>query len=156
MSKSKMVMIGLLLVGLLVALALWQKDQPQGMATAVPNKTVSLMPYSSDWKLADNEEALLVFVYLPGTEVAEEQLQQFNEAKATFKGKVKFATLNLTLQHPSYSNAAYAEVFAVRESPTFILQRKGESSYHKHSGQMTEAELLAFVNNGLTTTPPKR
>lgn len=156
MSRTKIVLIGLLLIALLAALALWQKDRPVGPTVAIPDKTVSLMPFSPDWKLADSEEALLIFVYLPGNEVAEEQLKLFEEAKDAYKGKVKFATLNLTLQHPSYSNSVYAEVYEVRESPTIILQRKGESSYHKHSGLLSKAELLAFIDSGLQTTPPKR
>lgn len=154
MTKSKIILIGIALIALLVAGSLWQKNMAPANNTAYQKTVSTLMPYSPEWKLQNGEAALLVIIYLPGTGVEDEQLKLFSDLSKSYQGKVKFASLDLTYQHPRYNNTPYATVYGVKESPTYILLRKGESAYHRHSGAMTAGELSAFIDFGLTNAPP--
>ena len=154
MTKSKIILIGIALIALLVGGSLWQKSVTPAKNAAYQKTVTSLMPYSPEWKLQNGEDALLVIIYLPGTGVENDQLKLFTDLAKSYQGKVKFASLDLTYQHPSYSNAPYATVYGVKESPTYILLRKGESAYHRHSGVMTVGELFVFIDFGLTNAPP--
>lgn len=153
MSRTRIRISALILGAILVAIFCWQKDvTPRQFATTSSDQIVSLMPYSSEWNLSDSEDAIVILAYLPD-EVSKEQMALFKEFAGQYEGKVRFAYLNLTRNHPAGSNAVYVEIFNVSKSPTIILRRKGESDFKTISGPVTQDQLQSFIDSGLKSSP---
>lgn len=149
MKNLRIWLAGIFLFGLLAA-AFHYANENANMATTTEPHIVSLQPFSPEWKLEDNEEALIILVHTHRNGLTEDQMKEFANTSKAYSGKVKFAYLNLTLEHPSFSNSVYATIYGINEYPTYILQRKGESAFEKHSGAMSAKDLQAFIDNNLT------
>ena len=154
MNRTRITIYGIAMLIVLLAVGYWQNNSNR-TNPAAPNEVVNLMPYSTDWNLDDSQKALVVLVFTPD-EVSEEQKVIFKEVAARHGPEIRFAYLNLTRSHPSYSNSVYAEVYGITNNPTIIVRRNGESGYHKHSGSMSAEELSAFIEFSLNNAAPTR
>lgn len=154
MSRPRIVIAALILLAMLVAVLVWQKDNtPRQLSGTTGDEITSLMPFSDDWNLTDSEDAIVILVFVPN-EVTEAQLAIFKEVSSQYGENIKFASLNLTRVHPSYSNTVYVDLFDVSEIPTYIIRRKGESTFHKASGPLSKDEIISFVDSSLKTSQP--
>lgn len=154
MSQTRIVIAKIILFALLVAVLVWQKDNtPVQLQGPTKQNVVSLMPFSDEWNLKDSEEAMVIFAYVPN-EVSQEQLAQFEELAGNYGEHIKFATLNLTREHTSYSNSTYAQIYDLGETPAYIIRLKGQTSIDKRIGQLSEAEIASFIDTKVPKKTP--
>ena len=99
MSRPRIAFAVLILLAVLLAVLVWQKDNtPRQLSSTSSDEVVSLMPFSEDWNLTDSQDAMVIFAFVPN-EASAEQLQIFKEVSKKYGDNIKFASLDLTRNH---------------------------------------------------------